>query len=81
MNHPVMQQFMDARSRASVANIKALLRDLQSRGYSNEVILREIGLSGRPVRMVLCPTGLICPDDASIKVRLNPVERLSLIHI
>lgn len=66
---------MDARSRDSIANIKTLLRDLQSRGYSSEVILREIGLSVRPIRMILCPTGLYCPDDASIRVRLNPVER------
>ena len=70
-----MLQIFDARSRASVANIKALLNDLRSRGYSNETILQAVGLSKRPVRMTLCPTGLSCPDDASIRVRLNPVER------
>ena len=70
-----MLQIFDARSRASVANIKALLDDLRSRGYSNETILQAVGLSKRPVRMTLCPTGLSCPDDASIRVRLNPVER------
>ena len=70
-----MQQIFDARSRASVANIKALLVDLRSRGYSNEAILQAVGLSKRPVLMVLCPTGLSCPDDATIRVRLNPVER------
>ena len=75
MNHSAMLQIFDARSRASVANIKALLNDLRSRGYSNETILQAVGLSKRPVRMTLCPTGLSCPDDASIRVRLNPVER------
>lgn len=75
MNHSAMQQIFDARSRASVANIKALLNDLRSRGYSNEAILQAVGLSKGPVRMVLCPTGLSCPDDASICVRLGPVER------
>ena len=70
-----MQQIFDARSRASVANIKALLVDLRSRGYSNEAILQAVGLSKRPVLMVLCPTGLSSPDDASIRVKLNPVER------
>ena len=75
MNHSAMQQIMDARSRASVANIKALLDDLRSRGYSNETILQAVGISKGPVRMVLCPTGLSCPDDDSISVRLNPVER------
>lgn len=70
-----MQQIMDARSRASVVNIKALLDDLRSRGYSNEAILQAVGLSKEPVRMVLCPTGLSCPDDVSISVRFNPVER------
>ena len=75
MNHSAMLQIFDARSRASVANIKALLDDLRSRGYSNETILQAVGLSKRPVRMTLCPTGLSSPDDASIRVRLNPVER------
>ena len=75
MNHSAMQQIFDARSRASVANIKALLNDLRSRGYSNEAILQAVGLSKRPVKMVLCPSGLSCPDDASISVRLGPVER------
>ena len=75
MNHSAMQQIMDARSRASVANIKALINDLRSRGYSNEAILQAVGLSKGPVRMVLCPTGLSSPDDASIRVRLNPIER------
>lgn len=75
MNHSAMQQIMDARSRASVENIKALLVDLRARGYSNETILQAVGLSNEPVRMVLCPTGLSCPDDASIKVRFNPIER------
>ena len=75
MNHSAMLQIFDARSRASVANIKALLNDLRSRGYSNEAILQAVGLSKGPVRMVLCPTGLSSPNDASIRVRLNPIER------
>ena len=75
MNHSAMQQIFDARSRASVANIKALLNDLRARGYSNEAILQAVGLTKGPVRMVLCPTGLSCQDDESIRVRLNPIER------
>ena len=75
MNHSAMLQIFDARSRASVANIKALLSDLRSRGYSNDAILQAGGLSKSQVRMVLCPSGLSVPDDASISVRLGPVER------
>ena len=75
MNHSAMQQLLDARSRASVANIKKLFEDLRSRGYSNEVILQELGLSDRPVKMAQCTTGLSCPDNASITVRLSPMER------
>ena len=75
MNHSAMIQFTDDRSRASVAKIKVLLNDLRSRGYSNETILQAVGLIKQPVRMILCPTGLSCPDDGSVRVRLGPVER------
>jgi len=70
-----MKQIIDTRLKASAANIKILLDDLRSRGYSDEVILQAIGLSTSPVRMVMCKTGLSSPDDASIMVKLNPIER------
>jgi len=75
MNQSAMQQFIDARSRASLTNIKILLDDLRSRGYSNEVILQAIGLSASPIKLILCETGLSGLDDKSIRVRLNPMER------
>ena len=36
---------------------------------------RSVGLLASRARIVLCKTGLVSPDDTSIKVRLNPVER------
>lgn len=68
-------QFSDKRSQAAVNNIKGLLEDLRLRGYSNEMILDAIGLGRRPVRLVLGPKGLSCPDDSSVSIRLNPMER------
>ena len=57
-----------------VAEIKALLEDLRSRGLSEEAI--ESLVSGRKTgRVILDRDGLTLPEYDGVKVRLTPMER------
>ena len=77
-----MQQIFDARSRASVANIKALLNDLRSRGYSNDAILQAVGLSIYRSQSVEDPSRLedavdaLCEDSrAAFHTNISRIKR------